>query len=543
MYFWTNYNPEVASTNFANMPKLPFTFASSMTNRLLKVIKKSREQSITLFALFACFAFLLFAYLDDPQLEFYDEARRAVSALELARGDAPSILTPPYYGEPDHWGTKPPLLVWSQAIWMKIVGVGELAVRLPSALATLALCFLLTWWGKWDWGSPLAGALGALAVLCNWEYMGNHGARTGDFDALLVLFLTAQLIFLFRWVKTDEIKWLWLAGLAVFLGGMTKGVAGGFLLPGIGLWFLIDAAARRKLLHPGLYGIIGGAIALVVGYYFLRETVDPGYLELVKNNELGGRYNDINESHQGPFYFYLQTLVADRAFGYLIPLLLPALAYLLTNKEYRRPAALLTITATVFLVIISSAATKLYWYKSPVLPLLGMLIGAGIFHLGQLINSNIDGRRGQLLCLGLFLGVFLAPITMITYRVTHARVFQETPARKAGFRAFMRRGDVVKPPYVVLIDDYHPNARFYVEREKERGREVSMRRMRRLRPPLVVTEQPANAEFSPGERVVVCHTKTWEYMFDQYTMKEEFTDGRCKLLTIRGPRAAPAEDL
>jgi hypothetical protein len=68
-----------------------------------------------------------------------------------------------------------------------------------------------------------------------------------------------------------------------------------------------------------------------------------------------------------------------------------------------------------------------------------------------------------------------------------------------------------------------------------------MRRMRRLRPPLVVTEQPANAEFSPGERVIVCHTTTWEHMFDRYTMKQEFTDGRCKLLTVRGPRAGPTQ--
>ena len=501
----------------------------------------NRLPNIMLALLFAYFGFVIFTLLDDPQLEVYDEARRAVSALELVRGDASSILTPSYNGEPDHWGTKPPLLVWSQAIWMKIVGVGELAVRLPSALATLALCFLLTWWGKRDWDSPLAGALGALAVLCNWEYMGNHGARTGDFDALLVLFLTAQLIFLFRWAKSDEIKWLWLAGLAGFLGGMTKGVAGGFLLPGIGLWFLIDAVARRKLLHPGLYGIIGGAIAMVVGYYFLRETVDPGYLELVKDNELGGRYNDINESHQGPFYFYLQTLVADRAFGYLFPLLLPALVYLLSNKEYRRPAALLAITATVFLVIISSAATKLYWYKSPVLPLLGMLIGAGAFHLANLLAQKIGNAKGKLVAIALLAGLFITPMVLITYRVMNPRDYQETTLRKAGFRVFMRKGDVVKPPYILLVDDYHPNARFYAEREKGRGKEVSMRRMRRLRPPLVVTEQPANAEFSSGERVVICHTKTWEYMFERYTMKEEFTDGRCKLLTIRGLRSPVKE--
>ncbi len=494
-----------------------------------------RLPKILLGLLFAYFAFVIFAHLDHPQLEFYDEARRAVNALEMARGEAPSFLTPSYYGEPDHWGTKPPLLVWCQAIFLKIFGVGELAIRLPSALATVALCLLLTWWGKRDWGSYLAGALGALVVLCNWQYMGNHGARTGDFDALLVLFLTSQVIFFWRWVKTAELKWLYLAGGAVFLAGMTKGVAGGFLLPGIGLWLLVDKAGRQRLLHPALYLVIGSGIALVIGYYFLREQVDPGYLDLVFDNELGGRYQETNENHRGPWYFYLDSLVTDYGWRYLVGLLIPALAYFLSRPLFRRQALLLALTSTCFLAVISLAATKLYWYQSPVLPLLGMLIGAGVYHLARELKNKVGGPTGKLVGIALVAGLMISPAVLIVYRVTNAKSYQETPLRKAAFRDFMRRADVV-PPYAVLIDNYHPNAHFYVARERGKGHEVVLRRRLPLGGFLSVAEQPADAVFRRGDRVMICHTSTWDYLFKRYQLQEITGDGRCKLVEIRGNR-------
>ncbi|MEM6771496.1 MAG: glycosyltransferase family 39 protein, partial [Bacteroidota bacterium] len=202
-----------------------------------------RFPTVMLLALCCWMVLVIFLHLDDMSVEIYDEARRAVSAAEMARGDA-HWLVPTYNGAPDHWGTKPALLVLCQAFWMKIFGVGELAVRLPSALATLLLCGLMIWWGRRAWGGALAGAMGGLFVLCCWEFMGNHGARTGDFDAMLTLFLTAQVVAFHQWVASGKTKWLWAAGGAVFLAGLSKGIAGGFFLPGIGLWLLATTEGR-----------------------------------------------------------------------------------------------------------------------------------------------------------------------------------------------------------------------------------------------------------------------------------------------------------
>ena len=503
-----------------------------------------RLRHLVLAFLFAWMLLVLFLHLDDMSLEIYDEARRAVSAVEMAQGMA-HPLVPTYNGAPDHWGTKPPLLVLCQAFWIKILGVGELAVRLPSALATLALCVLLTWWGRRDWGGALAGAMGALFVLCSWEFMGNHGARTGDFDALLTLFLTAQVVFFYRWVADDRPRWLRLAGAAVALAGFTKGVAGGFFLPGVGLWLLATAAGRKRLLRPELYAVIGSAIALVVSYYFYRETIDPGYLELVRANELGGRFAETNEGHRSPFWFYLARLVRDPGHAHLIGLLLPALIYFFwqrgrdtaaaagageeINTEVR-PDLLLTIVATTFLLVISLAATKLYWYKGPVLPLLGMLIGGFLYRIAGMLAKQLSGTTGKAMVTLLLAALFIAPMVKITERTMRPREYQETPGRKLGYRNFMRLREV-RPPYTVLVRDYHPNARFYVLQAQARGEAVELKRTKKLLPPLVYNAKLPGG-LAPGERVVICHSETWKYAFERFEIKERFKNKGCKLVEL-----------
>lgn len=512
-----------------------------------------RLTNFILLFLFGWMVLALFLHLDDMSVEIYDEARRAVSASEMAAGEA-NWLVPTYNGAPDHWGTKPSLLVLCQAFWMKFLGVGELAVRLPSALATLALCFLLTWWGRRDWGGALAGAMGALVVLCNWQFMGNHGARTGDFDAMLMLFLTAQVVFFYRWVIDDRLRWLWLAGLAVLLAGLTKGVAGGFFLPGIGLWLLATGEGRKRLFRPALYGIIGGAIVLVLGYYFLRNSVDPVYLEMVKANELGGRFASTNEGHRHPFWYYLENLVKDRAMSHLLALLVPAVLFFFWKKgvvakvateiastsppprgegmEERRPSpALLTsIVALTFMLVISVAATKLYWYKTPVLPLLGILIGAFLYQMAELLSSGIGGRLGRMVTIALLSALFIAPMVKITERIVRPREYQETPGRKLGYRDFMRAKEVA-PPYTVLVRDYHPNVRFYVNQAQSRGEDVELKRTKKLFPPLVYDARLPGG-FEPGERVIVCHKETWDYLFKRFKIKEKFKRKGCKLVEL-----------
>ena len=88
----------------------------------------------------------------------------------------------------------------------------------------------------------------------------------------------------------------------------TKGIAAGFFLPGIALWILAYQPHRWVMREPAVYLAIALPIVSLFTYYLLRNQLDPGYLQLVWENELGGRYTKPLEGHRGDALFYVRQL-------------------------------------------------------------------------------------------------------------------------------------------------------------------------------------------------------------------------------------------
>lgn len=107
--------------------------------------------------------FSLFWRLGAQPLQNWDEARMAVNAAEMLRNR--HWLVTHFQGQPDLWNTKPPLLVWLQALSLNTFGYSEWAVRLPTAMAALALTALVAAFARRWLGGPLAGLLAGLALL------------------------------------------------------------------------------------------------------------------------------------------------------------------------------------------------------------------------------------------------------------------------------------------------------------------------------------------------------------------------------------------
>src|SRR4029077_16815339 len=85
-------------------------------------------------------AVLLFAIANLPwNLDEYDQAKQAFTSFEMvAQGHWF------YQHTPNGWvATKPPLVGWSAAVFFGVTRSWELAWRLPSFLAGLALLFLI----------------------------------------------------------------------------------------------------------------------------------------------------------------------------------------------------------------------------------------------------------------------------------------------------------------------------------------------------------------------------------------------------------------
>ncbi|MEM1358083.1 MAG: glycosyltransferase family 39 protein [Bacteroidota bacterium] len=477
--------------------------------------------------------FCIFAHLDDHQLEVWDEARRGVNAIEMASGDHHFLVTH-YAGAPDHLGTKPPLLIWLQALFVHIFGIGELAVRLPAALATVGLLSLLCWWSRRLRGDITLGVLAAGIIFCYRDYTFIHGFRSGDFDALLILFLTAQLAFFHQWITQEKRKYLILAGLAVFLAGMTKGIAGGFFLPGVGLWILLDNKRRQRLLQPGIYLSVGSAILLVAAYYFFREQVDPGYLEAVMGNELSGRYLETNENHAHPFHYYLFRLWETPTFGVLFALTPFAVFLLYSDQKSRSWSSLLSITLIVFLVVISISATKLYWYASPALPIIGLLVAGLLLNIGDGLARQVHQYLRPLVVPFLAASLFLHPFLALGERVLHPGRHYVSAADYLVYRNPLKDFDHFTN-FTLLARNYNPNVRFYVGQANQKGKGIDLRHL---------TDEPIPSsaarfqlpKLTKEDLVMVCHMDTWRYVIDHYWTEDEAASGPCKMIKIKAPK-------
>ena len=95
-----------------------------------------RWDALCLGALLLLWFSLLVLHYSSLPLQTWDEARNANNALEIARSG--HWLVPSYEGIPDHWNTKPPLMIWQMSALMRLGLPPLLAVRLPTMLAALA---------------------------------------------------------------------------------------------------------------------------------------------------------------------------------------------------------------------------------------------------------------------------------------------------------------------------------------------------------------------------------------------------------------------
>lgn len=359
--------------------------------------------------------FPIFMHMDYMPFRCWDESIMATNALEMSKSHQYIVAT--MFGSPDMDNTKPPLLLWCMQPFIKLLGFNEISVRMPSALAAFALClYLFFTLGRYA-RSYLFSFFVVIALVTFPGYIRNHVVRTGEYDSLLVLFTTAFSLQLFLAtrapLKPQQGRHLLWFFIFLTLAVLTKGIACMMLAPGLLLYVLLSGKLLPFLKNPASY--IGLAILLVfgLGFYFLRESMNPGYLHAVWVNELGGRYASVNEGHVGPFSFYF-TELWEFTLGnwkYLLPAIL-LIALFFVDARLKQLSVFAFITALSFLLVVSSAATKLSHYSAPLFPFLAILTGAFLLIVYESLKNSLAqlsayaGGAAAFFTMLLFVGLF-----------------------------------------------------------------------------------------------------------------------------------------
>ena len=296
-----------------------------------------------------------------------DEALYTNGAIHMAQQGG--WITPVFMGRYALY--KPPLLIWTAALSVKLLGVTRLALRLPVALlASLAAGLIFLWAAEargWQ-----AGASAAVLLAGNRLW---HGLTSLCMtDGLLVAFYTSAMYCLFAdpWLESGLAFWGFAASVAAAI--LTKSVAGILPLAVLGLYWLAAPTKNRprfqRICAAGM-----AALVLAAPWFAWQLAVHPRWFwtEHVQVEILGfGAGAPHQTSQENPALFYLMRLAATD------PLLLasalvavPAFVIALRNRS-----AEATLLACWLAII---AAAVLGWqyrnasYLLPIVPALALL--------------------------------------------------------------------------------------------------------------------------------------------------------------------------
>lgn len=334
--------------------------------------------------------FIIFQNLGKFQIRMWDEATYANNSLDMLLSSK-NIFLVEHLGKPDLYNTKPPLVIWLQALSMKALGINEFAIRLPSALAGLLTVLLVYFFCIRVLKSKTIGFIAASILLTVKGFISNHMVRTGDLDAVLLFWLTLGLFafidMLINKPKNQGFHFLILT-ISFTCGFLTKGIAGFFFIPFmfiISLLFNNHTIFREKSMYLGALA----TLLLCTSYYLIREFLTPGYLELVLESEIF-RFNQVVMSwHVHPFDYYYQNLKSSRfsPFFYILPVTL--LNFFILKSHQLKTVIYLMIVAIGYFLLISYPAVKLEWYDAPLFPILSILIGLSFVETGIFILNKL----------------------------------------------------------------------------------------------------------------------------------------------------------
>lgn len=414
---------------------------------------------------FALVVFALMFGLGRPPFQIWDEGRILINTLEMAQSGQWMATT--FEGKPEFWNTKPLLLHWLQWASASLFGWNEWGLRLPSAASALAVILLTLWISRGILGSSKVGFAAGLVLIVLPGYVGFHASRSADYDALLSLGTTGA--FLSLWLASErDSRYLLLVWFFLTLAVFTKGIAGLLIAPGLACVALLRYRAVPWLQTRWFWlgFIFFGAVGLT--YYLGREYVQPGYLDAVWRNELGGRFAQTNEGHDHPWYYYIGVLARQTSIGGGFLLLFGVILALNSKTNRVRLAARDALIVALFLgVILSASQSKLDWYLVPMHPLLALAAGLGwVDWLGDFKTLGYPKKSAVFMLILLFFTTYGLEIADRNIRPT-------SPQYRANYACSSVLAEVLigkgEPPTAVIFGSYDAHVRIYVKLLQRQG--------------------------------------------------------------------------
>jgi 4-amino-4-deoxy-L-arabinose transferase-like glycosyltransferase len=351
-------------------------------------------------------AIVFFWGLGSMDLLSLNEGRRALAIQEMVSSG--NWLLPHLNGE--LYLTKPPLLYWLSSSLGFIWGVNEWTLRLPSALAAIAVLIMVYRYalqqsGKW-------AALFAVQLL-----IANLGfamlGRRAEIEMLLTALCVGSLLSALQYIQSQSSKnWIILSYFLLALALMTKGPLVILLvtLP------LLIAAIYSK--NPHIKAVLlsgrGWLIFLVVGLtWYVIVSWQLGFdiwATIAKRDML----DKMQSESAKPILSYLAWIAVD--FMLLIGLFLVGVKEFF-KQQFQQSRQLVLLAATILpLIIFSLFSNKHAKYLLPIYPLIAILLA---IKLAAIFDAATEAKKKIIVIIALLLPIGFA----IFYALLEPKVF------------------------------------------------------------------------------------------------------------------------
>jgi 4-amino-4-deoxy-L-arabinose transferase-like glycosyltransferase len=231
--------------------------------------------------------------------------------------------------------------------------------------------------------NPVCGAVAVLILFVHWPLLFNHGLRSNNMEAPLLLCYCGAVYHFLEWAKQKRTASLHAVSVALYfvLGFMTKFVAALFLPVVLGLAGVLVAPYRRRLVQE--WRVWAKAIALVlalVAPWFIWAHLKYGSFlwDMMIRDHVYTRFTAfLDPNHLRPWHFYFTSLRTEFSNSGSAMLVAAGLVVLTVQMVRRRWAEgfVLLLWFAVPVVAISAGTSKLYHYVYPFLPPLALAGG------------------------------------------------------------------------------------------------------------------------------------------------------------------------
>lgn len=387
-------------------------------------VLSKKKLSLILLSLSA-FLLRLLMIAADPFLQDWDERFHALVAKNMINQPFKPMLRVYPIMDYDYtswccnhiWVHKQPLFLWQMAVSMKIFGVNEIAMRLPSAILGALMVFMIYQMANYWFKNAHIGFLAAFIYTFSYYQLELTSGRFGldHNDLIFTCYVTASIWAFTQYLKSNY-KLSWAIVIGLFVGGavLNKWLTGFLIFGGWGLHLIFSnypISNAKKYGHFALSILIACIVFIPWQLYIIKTFPLESAYEFEFNRK---HIFEVLQGHTGSIFFHLKFMTT--AYGkYLMPFFLLGLFYAFKDKKMDKIVSLsmLLMLISVYGFFSIVVKTKMPAFVYPVSSIVIILIAAGLFNsvthvFNYFLKENLPEliRKIALSILVLFIGIY-----------------------------------------------------------------------------------------------------------------------------------------